>query len=104
MLNIATTASDMEIASIDAAAAVSAEADFTTLDDRMLKAYAQSAIALSTERNDVVQGIELQPGKLSDPAHLFEMQQRISDYSLQVSLTSALTRKAVSAVETLLRA
>jgi hypothetical protein len=78
--------------------------NFMTLDDRMLKAYAQSAVELSGDRQNVVQSIELEPGKLSDPNHLFELQQRISDYSLQVSLTSTLTRKAVSAVETLLRA
>jgi hypothetical protein len=77
---------------------------FMSLDDRMLKAYAQSAVSLGGDRHDAVQSIELEPGKLSDPDHLFELQQRISNYSLEVSLTSTLTRKAVSAVETLLRA
>ncbi|RXZ38321.1 type III secretion system protein PrgJ [Oxalobacteraceae bacterium CAVE-383] len=78
--------------------------DFMSLDDRMLQAYAKSAVTLGEDRHNVVQSIELEPGRLSDPGHLFELQQRISDYSLQVSLTSTLTRKAVSAVETLLRA
>ena len=102
MANIVSAAPGIEIAAIGAV--VPGRQDFMTLDDRMLKAYAQSAIGLGGDRRDVVQGIEQQPGKLSDPAHLFELQQRISDYSLQVSLTGALTRKAVGAVETLLRA
>lgn len=102
MANIVSAAPGIEIAAIGAI--VPGRQDFMTLDDRMLKAYAQSAIGLGGDRMDVVQGIEQQPGKLSDPAHVFELQQRISDYSLQVSLTSALTRKAVGAIETLLRA
>jgi hypothetical protein len=74
------------------------------LDDRMLKAYSQSALNLGEDRRQVVHSIETEAGKLSDPGHLFALQQRISDYSLQVSLISTLTRKGVSAVETLLRA
>ncbi|HEY4317743.1 MAG TPA: type III secretion system inner rod subunit SctI [Herbaspirillum sp.] len=84
--------------------AASGDDGFMSLDDRMLKAYSKSAVGLGTDRHDAVQSIELESGKLSDPDHLFELQQRISNYSLEVSLTSTLTRKAVSAVETLLRA
>lgn len=93
---------NVEIAPIGEASSV--EGEFMSLDDRMMQAYAKSAVSLGEDRQNVVHSIEMEPGKLSDPGHLFALQQRISDYSLQVSLTSTLTRKAVSAVETLLRA
>jgi hypothetical protein len=102
MTQIANAVQRIAIAPIGEAAA--ADDGFMSLDDRMLKAYAKSAVDLGGDRHNVVQSIDLEAGKLSDPDHLFELQQRISDYSLQVSLTSTLTRKAVSAVETLLRA
>jgi hypothetical protein len=102
MNQIASIAPDIEIAPI--AGIAPGEQSFMTLDDRMLQAFAQSALALGGERQDVMQSISTEPGKLSDLGHLFALQQRISDYNLQVSLTSAVTRKAVSAVETLLRA
>ena len=81
----------------------SADENFMALDDRMLKAYSQSALNLNEDRRQVVHSIETEAGKLSDPGHLFALQQRISDYSLQVSLASTLTRKGVGAVETLLK-
>jgi hypothetical protein len=85
-------------------AIASGDESFMALDDRMLKAYGQSGLELGVDRKQVVHSIEEQSGKLSDPGHLFDLQQRISDYSLQVSLISTLTRKGVGAVETLLRA
>jgi hypothetical protein len=92
---------DIKIVSIGAVA--SGDEGFMALDDRMLKAYGQAGLDLGVDRKQVVHGIEAQSGKLSDPGHLFDLQQRISDYSLQVSLISTLTRKGVGAVETLLK-
>jgi hypothetical protein len=102
MNQIASITPDIEIAPI--AGIAPGEKNFMTLDERMLQSFSQSALSLGSERQEVMQSITTEPGKLSDPGHLFALQQRISDYNLQVSLTSAVTRKAVSAVETLLRA
>lgn len=43
------------------------------------------------------------PNTATDPEVLFKVQGAILDYGLQMSLTSALTRKAIGAVEGLLR-
>jgi hypothetical protein len=80
------------------------EPDFMSLDDRMLQAYAKSAVELGGERQGVLHSIETGSAGLSDPGALFAMQQRISNYNLEVSLISVLARKGVSACETLLRA
>ncbi|AZN38081.1 type III secretion system protein PrgJ [Iodobacter ciconiae] len=73
-----------------------------SLDDRLLHAYAQSTAATENDKKEVMQ-ILSQPGLLSDPATLFELQMRTSNYNLDVSMISTLTRKAVGAVESLLR-
>ncbi|MFJ2974094.1 type III secretion system inner rod subunit SctI [Kluyvera sp. NPDC087067] len=73
-----------------------------TLEARMIQAYAKTSTTFENEQNDVIN--QLQQSKVtSDPAELFRLQQRTSDYNLQVSMISTLTRKGVSAVETLLR-
>lgn len=73
-----------------------------TLEARMIQAYAKTSTTFEAEQNDVIN--RLQQSKVtSDPAELFRLQQRTSDYNLQVSMISTLTRKGVSAVETLLR-
>ncbi len=73
-----------------------------TLEARMIEAYAKTSTTFENEQNDVIN--QLQQSKVtSDPAELFRLQQRTSDYNLQVSMISTLTRKGVSAVETLLR-
>lgn len=73
-----------------------------TLEARMIQAYAKMSTTFENEQNDVIN--QLQQSKVtSDPAELFRLQQRTSDYNLQVSMISTLTRKGVSAVETLLR-
>ncbi|WP_345829406.1 type III secretion system inner rod subunit SctI [Erwinia sp. HDF1-3R] len=73
-----------------------------SLEERMIQAYARTASEAQAEQADVIN--RLQMGRVtSDPAELFKLQQRTSDYNLQVSMISTLTRKGVSAVETLLR-
>lgn len=73
-----------------------------SLEERMIQAYAESSVGTAAEQSDVIN--QLQQDKMtSDPAELFRLQQRTSDYNLHVSMISTLTRKCVSTVETLLR-
>lgn len=78
------------------------ESESVSLESRMIQAYARTSTEFEAEQNDVIN--RLQQSKVtSDPAELFRLQQRTSDYNLQVSMISTLTRKGVSTVETLLR-
>jgi len=43
------------------------------------------------------------PAELGRPESLLDLQTKISDYNIYISLASTLTRKAVSAVETLVK-
>ncbi|MFU9136521.1 type III secretion system inner rod subunit SctI [Erwinia tasmaniensis] len=78
------------------------EASPVSLEDRMLQAYTRTASDAQAEQADVISRLQMR-NVISDPAELFKLQQRTSDYNLQVSMISTLTRKGVSAVETLLR-
>ena len=51
-----------------------------------------------------INGQFVNPVDFSKPEKLIALQTRISDYNIYVSLASTLTRKAVSAVETLVKA
>ncbi|MFT8209927.1 MAG: type III secretion system inner rod subunit SctI [Symbiopectobacterium sp.] len=73
-----------------------------SLEDRLLRAYAPESVNVSAEQRDVISLLE-NTNASTDPEALAELQQRTSDYNLHVSLISTLTRKGVSAVETLLR-
>lgn len=73
------------------------------LDDMLMKSIAQGAVATHADKQSVMQKMS-QPGAVSSPEDLLDIQQRTSDYNLQVSLISTLARKAVGAVETVLRA
>lgn len=72
------------------------------LDELMIQAYAQTASAAHAEQLSVLRQLR-QDHVTSNPEELFKLQQRTADYNLQLSLISTLTRKGVSAVETLLR-
>lgn len=73
-----------------------------SLEERMIQAYSEASVDVQLEQSDVL--AKLQDNRVtSDPAELFKLQQRTSDYNLQLSMISTLTRKGVSAVETLLR-
>lgn len=73
-----------------------------SLEDRLLRAYAQESVNMSAEQRDVISLLE-KTNAFTNPELLAKLQQRTSDYNLHVSLISGLTRKGVSAVETLLR-
>ena len=76
--------------------------DGLSLDERLINVYAQTSQEIKAEQRYVID--KLQKGPItSDPAELFNLQQMTSDYNLKVTLISALARKGVSAVETLLR-
>ena len=72
-----------------------------SLESRAVQAYAQSVLSAEYNKNDVMQRLEL-PG-LTSPEELQAIQEKIADYSLKLSLMSTVSRKATSAVETLLR-
>lgn len=78
------------------------EQDIMSLDDRLIQSFSRTAINAGAEKNSILQKIE-DPNSVTDPAELFSLQLRTSNYNLEVSLISTLTRKSVGAVETLLR-
>jgi hypothetical protein len=72
-----------------------------SLESRALQAYAESVVSAGDARSDVMQRLEM-PG-LTAPEELQAIQEKVADYSLKLSMLSTLSRKATSAVETLLR-
>lgn len=73
------------------------------LDDFLLQAIAKNTVSSQQDKADVMTKLqEIQT--TSDPAKLFDLQQRTSDYNLKMSLFATLARKAVGAVETVVRA
>ncbi|KVD63243.1 type III secretion system inner rod subunit SctI [Burkholderia ubonensis] len=78
------------------------ENDIVSLDDRLVQAFSQSAVSVNMEKDAIMQRLE-QRNVVTDPAELFQLQLRTSNYNLEVSTISTLTRKAVSAVEYLMR-
>ena len=72
-----------------------------SLESRALQAYGQSVVSSEYNKNDVMNRLEL-PG-LTAPEELQAIQEKVADYSLKLSLLSTVSRKATSAVETLLR-
>ncbi|QND85699.1 Type III secretion system protein [Chromobacterium vaccinii] len=73
-----------------------------SLEDRLIHAFAESAVVTGAEKDQIMQKIE-QAKSLSNPAELFQLQQRTSNYNLEVSMLSTLARKGVGVVESLLR-
>lgn len=78
------------------------ESQIVSLDDRLIEAFSNNAVRIGQEQTSILSQLD-RPAELSDPAVLFELQQRTANYNLEVSMISTLTRKAVGAVETLLR-
>ena len=74
-----------------------------TLDQQLVSAYANNAEMFHTRKQHVLSQLS-SANPPSSPEQLFSIQQQTADYNIEVSLISALTRKATSAVETLLRA
>ncbi len=73
-----------------------------SLEDRFIQAYAQKSVSADQEKAAAMSMVE--PGQFkADPAALFELQQKISDYGININLISTLARKATDAVSTLLK-
>ncbi|KVM73948.1 hypothetical protein WJ60_06400 [Burkholderia ubonensis] len=74
-----------------------------SLDDVLKDALVRANGAANADKSAITTSFE-SPLALSDPGRLVELQTRLSDYNIYVSLTSTLARKAVSTVETLVKA
>ncbi|WAT10898.1 type III secretion system inner rod subunit SctI [Rouxiella badensis] len=81
----------------------SPDVSFTTLDQKLISTLANSIEKYVMQKQQVLRKIN-NADSVTSPQALFEIQQKTADYNIEVSLISALTRKATSAVETLLRA
>ncbi|WGZ56324.1 type III secretion system inner rod subunit SctI [Providencia alcalifaciens] len=80
----------------------SLESGVISLEDRLLRSFSSTAVDTAGEKNSILNKVE-QPHAVTSPEKLFDLQVRTSNYNLEVSLLSTLTRKCVGAVETLLR-
>ncbi|MCC3701517.1 type III secretion system inner rod subunit SctI [Rouxiella badensis] len=81
----------------------SPDVSLTTLDQKLISTLANSIEKYDMQKQQVLRKIN-NADSVTSPQALFEIQQKTADYNIEVSLISALTRKATSAVETLLRA
>jgi hypothetical protein len=73
------------------------------LDD-ILKSTLADANGKANFDKAAIEGQFVNPVDFAKPEQLIALQTDISDYNIYVSLASTLTRKAVSAVETLVKA
>lgn len=76
------------------------ESEVTTLDEVAASLFARAAAGSENIKEQSY--LAIQQGKLS-PEELLELQQVVSSYNIDISLLSAIARKTVGAVETLLR-
>ncbi|MEN9659902.1 MAG: hypothetical protein RL571_3367 [Pseudomonadota bacterium] len=72
------------------------------LAERASQAFARMSVDADVRRGAVTDGIN--SAAVTNPAQLYEMQMAIANYTLDISLASTLARKAVSTVETLVKA
>lgn len=75
----------------------------SSLEHKLITAYAESSNKYDLQKQHVMNLVS-NTNSTSSPEALFAIQQQTADYNIEISLISALTRKATSAVETLLRA
>lgn len=73
-----------------------------SLENRLLLEYAKKMVS-STQDKDAAMSLLNKPGGGADPENLFRLQQMTANYNLELSMLSSLARKAVGAVETVLR-
>lgn len=73
-----------------------------SLEDRFMAAFSNSSEAFFQDKMMVMNGIN-DPINTSDPEKLMMFQNQSSEYNISLSFYSALTRKYVNAVDTLLR-
>ncbi len=73
------------------------------LEDIVRNAYSASAVKNERDRMSI-DAIMNDPAGLSNPAVLADLQNRLGDYTIYVSLVSTIARKATTTVETLIKA
>lgn len=73
-----------------------------SLEDRLIQAYSRESVSADQEKAAAMNMVEPTQFK-ADPAALFELQQKISDYGLQMNLISTLAHKTTDAISTLLK-
>jgi hypothetical protein len=80
---------------------VPGEESVVNLEDRLLQAFAQSSVD-TDKRVSTIEAMLKRPD-ITDPEVLAVLQQRLGEYTVDVSMINAMVRKGVSTVETLLR-
>jgi len=78
------------------------QTDFLPLDERLRDMFASSAVNTQNEQASIMAKVN-DPDILSSPGGVLELQVALGEYRYKVETISALTRKAVSTAETLLR-
>ncbi len=77
------------------------ESPTVSLEDRLIKAFANSAVDSARKVGDVRQLIE--SPDITHPEKLAVLQEQIGQYNVDINLLNTLVRKAVGTAETLLR-
>lgn len=82
-----------------------AENDVTTssLESMLREAFTQDVASYYQDKMAVLDRAN-DPVFSTDPENIYQLQLKTSDYNIQLSLYSTLARKAVTAVDTLIRA
>lgn len=75
----------------------------TSLEQRLIATYVENSGKYESQKHQVMSLVS-DISAATTPETLFAIQQQTADYNIEVSLISALTRKATGAIETLLRA
>lgn len=76
--------------------------DLVDLDTRLSEEISRQAVGSQMEKDRITAALS-NPAVTSDPEQLAKWQERLSAYTIDTSLMSTLTRKGVSAIETLIK-
>ena len=74
--------------------------DNGTLDSRMIAELAQMSGAVSARQENL---LAMMQSTVSDPNMLLGLQANVADFQVQMSVAASLARKAVGAIETLVK-
>jgi hypothetical protein len=102
-VNIVGIASLKKANNIDVVDISPKETMMSSLDERLRDAFSSTSVSAESEYRQIMEKAK-DSDYLSTPGGLFDLQVRLGDYKQQVETISALTRKGVAVVETLLRA
>ncbi|MFZ4214031.1 type III secretion system inner rod subunit SctI [Pantoea endophytica] len=79
------------------------EVSALNLEDRLVSALSQASETQYVAKANELYRVQ-DPANTGSPEDLFLFQTRVSEYNITMSLYAALTRKAVTAIDTVLRA